>query len=211
MTSEPKCRTCSDLGKISLGYGRSDLCPSCGEGAQRLYLEPELDQDEGAVTLTAYTPDGQSYIAYTICDTYALVHRKDEDVVRFAHGSFIQPVQPVSTFDVDRIHPALQSMARAICLASGRPDDADWTIPDDGGDVVRPSWSFYVEHARQALATLTGLDDTTLMRGTAAINWDTLPPDDDLGDPDYAPDFDRMLKALVIHICKPLKKAEPHD
>ncbi|USN15269.1 hypothetical protein KIKIMORA_01230 [Brevundimonas phage vB_BpoS-Kikimora] len=206
-----KCRVCRDLGKISLGYGAVDNCPACADGSRQLYLEPELEQDEGDVTLRAFTPDGQSCITYTIHDRYTLTHRRGEAIERLSHQSFIQSEGRPPRIELDRVHPVLKNMARAICLSSGRPDDAVWTIQNDGGDQTWPSWAFYLDHARQALQMLTGLDDATLMRGTAGINWDTLPPDDDLGDPDYAPDFDRMLKALVHHLCKPLKKEDRHD
>ena len=76
MDAEPKCHICRDLGKISTGYGGVDVCPACSGGKRALYLEPEIDQDEGSdVTVRAWTTDGKACISFIVRDTNALVIR----------------------------------------------------------------------------------------------------------------------------------------
>ncbi|USN16038.1 hypothetical protein PAPPERLAPAPP_02970 [Brevundimonas phage vB_BpoS-Papperlapapp] len=107
--------------------------------------------------------------------------------------------------DITTIHPALEKMARAICLAEGHHEDEHWFDynPKRKVDMGGPAWTAYLEHASLALKVLETLDLSTLMRGTAAFSWDTPPPPDDEGDLDSAPDLDRALKALVAHIQNP--------
>lgn len=115
------------------------------------------------------------------------------------------PRQPA--VDIRTVHPALEKMARGICLAEGHAADEHWFDYDDKSKVDRggPAWTHYLGHARQALGALLTLDDATLMRGTAAFSWDTLPPQDDLGDPDYVVDMRRFMTALHAHITAPVK------
>ena len=104
--------------------------------------------------------------------------------------------------EIAKVHPALEAMARAVCRVEGNEEDLHWPDYDDKRkvDMGGPAWTYYLDHAREALKVLGTLDPVTLMRGTAAINWDDLPPEDDLGDPDYVDDLNRELKALVAHI-----------
>lgn len=120
---------------------------------------------------------------------------------------FAVPREPL--VDVASIHPALEKMARAICLAEGHNEDEHWFDynPKRKVDLGGPAWTAYLEHATQALQVLETLDFSTLMRGTAALNYDDAPPPDDLGDTDTVPDLARMLRALVAHIKDPAKPA----
>ena len=62
-----------------------------------LYLEPEIEQDEGHdVTVRAFTPDMKSCISFTILDTRVLVTRsgllkaKATVAERFTHSAFVR-------------------------------------------------------------------------------------------------------------------------
>ena len=110
--------------------------------------------------------------------------------------------------DIATIHPALEKMARGICLAEGHFEDEHWFDYDDKAkvDCGGPAWTYYLEHARTALKALTALDHATLMRGTAAFSYDDPPPDDDAGDPDYVEDLDRAVKTIVTHVLQPYER-----
>lgn len=89
---------CADLGTISLGYQNTEPCPACSGGDRVLYLEPEIEQDEGSdVTVRAWTADGKSSISYIVRDTNVLVirtrgatHPRVEITDRLTHAAFVR-------------------------------------------------------------------------------------------------------------------------
>lgn len=126
---------------------------------------PEIEQDEGDVTVRAFTLDLTRAKSITVKRNSVLVVDTTMDksvkvspVQRFSHHAFRPPGQ---RFGADQVDPTIKAMARAIALAEGHDADEHWFDADRWGkDVGGPCWLFYTDHAKLALEAYLAAKET---------------------------------------------------
>ncbi|UTC28807.1 hypothetical protein MARCHEWKA_02950 [Brevundimonas phage vB_BpoS-Marchewka] len=101
MDADIRCRLCGDRHEIKVPTDHGPVmkpCPACAGGDLVLYLEPEIEQDEGSdVTVRAFAADGSTSLGFVIRDTNALTIRTNHVggtnvsiTARDTHAAFVR-------------------------------------------------------------------------------------------------------------------------